>query len=134
MVQSPGSSLIFSSAQPTASLQGVGQRWAWRRWILCLLNHLCVDVVIYFGSLSNDDPFSVFYQWPPDFYLVLQRVRYAKHSENSGGSSPNLPGGAGWGQCFFGYGPYALKHHETSDYHINAYLMWKELASLFCPG
>ena len=27
-----------------------------------------------------------------------------------------------------------LKHHETSGYHINAYLMWKELASRLCLG
>ena len=27
-----------------------------------------------------------------------------------------------------------LKHHETSGYHINAYLMWKELASCLCLG
>ena len=25
-----------------------------------------------------------------------------------------------------------LKHHETSGYHKNAYLMWKELASRLC--
>ena len=25
-------------------------------------------------------------------------------------------------------------HHETSGYHINAYLMWKELASRLCLG
>ena len=27
-----------------------------------------------------------------------------------------------------------LKHHETSGYNINAYLMWKELASRLCLG
>ena len=27
-----------------------------------------------------------------------------------------------------------LKHHQTSGYHINAYLMWKELATRLCLG